>query len=65
MEISKLKDKPLGVAMATGHFSLISDYSCTILSSGMNFDCYGNVTDIVLFYSAPTLCSRSLFACCL
>lgn len=53
MEVPKLKYKPFRVAMTTGHFALISDYSCTILASGMNFDCYGNITDItsILFSS--------------
>lgn len=48
-----MKYKPFRVAMTTGHFALIGDYSCTILASGMNFDCYGNAKDItsILFSS--------------
>lgn len=53
VKILKLEHKPFRVAMTTGHSALISDYSCTILASGMNFDCYGNITDItsILFGS--------------
>jgi len=46
VEIPKLKYKPFRVTMTTGHFSLIRVYNCIILASGMNFDCYGNVTGV-------------------
>lgn len=47
--------------MTTGHFSLISDYSRTILASGMNFDCYGNATDITSILFISYFCSQGAF----